>query len=114
MRFRVGQCSQTVQPFRSPAPSSSRDVQALDDDAYTASMKIGIVGLGYVGLPLAVAFAEAGHEVVGLDTDPRKVEALNAGRSHIEDVARRRPGAARRAPAGDRATRPTSPPAKRS
>ena len=50
-------------------------------------MKIGIVGLGYVGLPLAVAFAEAGHEVVGLDTDPRKVEALNAGRSHIEDVA---------------------------
>ena len=35
-------------------------------------MKIGIVGLGYVGLPLAVAFAEAGNEVVGLDTDPRR------------------------------------------
>jgi UDP-N-acetyl-D-glucosamine dehydrogenase len=49
-------------------------------------MKIGIVGLGYVGLPLAVAFAEAGHEVVGLDTDPRKVAGLNGGRSHIEDV----------------------------
>jgi UDP-N-acetyl-D-glucosamine dehydrogenase len=49
-------------------------------------MKIGIVGLGYVGLPLAVAFADAGHEVVGLDTDGRKVEALNAGRSHVEDV----------------------------
>ncbi len=49
-------------------------------------MKIGIVGLGYVGLPLAVAFAEAGHEVVGLDTDPRKIEALNAGRSYIEDI----------------------------
>ena len=49
-------------------------------------MKIGIVGLGYVGLPLAAAFAEAGHEVVGLDTDPRKVEGLNAGRSHVEDV----------------------------
>jgi UDP-N-acetyl-D-glucosamine dehydrogenase len=49
-------------------------------------MKIGIVGLGYVGLPLAVAFAEAGHEVVGLDTDARKVEGLNAGRSHIEDI----------------------------
>jgi UDP-N-acetyl-D-glucosamine dehydrogenase len=48
--------------------------------------KIGIVGLGYVGLPLAVAFAEAGHEVVGLDTDQRKIEGLNAGRSHIEDV----------------------------
>ena len=49
-------------------------------------MKIGIVGLGYVGLPLAVAFAEAGHEVVGLDTDPRKIEALNAGRSYVEDI----------------------------
>ncbi len=49
-------------------------------------MKIGIVGLGYVGLPLAVAFAEAGHEVVGLDTDAGKIEALNAGRSYIEDI----------------------------
>jgi UDP-N-acetyl-D-glucosamine dehydrogenase len=49
-------------------------------------MKIGIVGLGYVGLPLAVAFAEAGNEVTGLDLDPAKVESLNAGRSYIEDV----------------------------
>ena len=62
------------------------------------STKIGIIGLGYVGLPLAVAFAEAGHEVVGLDADPRKVEALAAGRSYIEDVpdssARRRSASA--------------------
>ena len=50
-------------------------------------MKIGIVGLGYVGLPLAVAFAEAGHEVVCLDVDPRKVEALSEGRSYIEDIS---------------------------
>ncbi len=49
-------------------------------------MKIGIVGLGYVGLPLAVAFAEAGHEVVGLEANPGKVEALNDGRSYIEDI----------------------------
>ncbi|HEY7455763.1 MAG TPA: nucleotide sugar dehydrogenase [Solirubrobacterales bacterium] len=49
-------------------------------------MKIGIVGLGYVGLPLAVAFAEAGHEVVGLDADSRKVEALGEGRSYVEDI----------------------------
>jgi UDP-N-acetyl-D-glucosamine dehydrogenase len=49
-------------------------------------MKVGIIGLGYVGLPLAVAFAEAGHEVVGLDTDPRKVDSINQGHSHIEDV----------------------------
>ena len=50
-------------------------------------MRIGIVGLGYVGLPLAVAFAEAGHDVVGVDTDGRVVEALGAGRSHVEDVS---------------------------
>jgi UDP-N-acetyl-D-glucosamine dehydrogenase len=49
-------------------------------------MKIGIVGLGYVGLPLAVGFCEAGHEVVGVDTDPRVVDALSRGESHVEDV----------------------------
>ncbi len=49
-------------------------------------MKIGVVGLGYVGLPLAVAFCDAGHEVTGVDTDTRIVEALEAGRSHVEDV----------------------------
>jgi UDP-N-acetyl-D-glucosamine dehydrogenase len=49
-------------------------------------MKIGIVGLGYVGLPLAVSFAEAGHEVVGLDADARKIEALGEGRSYVEDI----------------------------
>jgi UDP-N-acetyl-D-glucosamine dehydrogenase len=49
-------------------------------------MQIGIIGLGYVGLPLAVAFAEAGCEVVGLDVDAAKIEALNAGESYIEDV----------------------------
>jgi UDP-N-acetyl-D-glucosamine dehydrogenase len=50
-------------------------------------MKIGIVGLGYVGLPLAVAFGEVGHDVVGVDVDGRVVDALAAGRSHIEDVS---------------------------
>src|SRR4051794_26219970 len=49
-------------------------------------MKIGIVGLGYVGLPLAVAFAEAGCDVVGLDVDQSKIVALREGRSHIEDI----------------------------
>jgi UDP-N-acetyl-D-glucosamine dehydrogenase len=50
-------------------------------------MRIGIVGLGYVGLPLAATFADAGHEVVGVDSDGRVVEALGAGRSHVEDVS---------------------------
>ena len=49
-------------------------------------MKIGIIGLGYVGLPLAVGFAKEGHSVVGIDTDPRKIDAIAEGRSYIEDV----------------------------
>jgi UDP-N-acetyl-D-glucosamine dehydrogenase len=47
---------------------------------------IGIVGLGYVGLPLAVAFAEEGFHVIGVDVDPDKVAALNRGLSYVEDV----------------------------
>ena len=53
-------------------------------------MKIGIVGLGYVGLPLAVAFAEAGDEVVALDVDPLKVSAVADGDSYIEDISSER------------------------
>jgi UDP-N-acetyl-D-glucosamine dehydrogenase len=49
-------------------------------------MKIGIVGLGYVGLPLAVSFAEAGHEVLGVEADAARVAALNGGRSYVEDI----------------------------
>jgi UDP-N-acetyl-D-glucosamine dehydrogenase len=49
-------------------------------------MKIAIVGLGYVGLPLAVAFAEEGHEVVCFDVDSAKITALAEARSYIEDI----------------------------
>jgi UDP-N-acetyl-D-glucosamine dehydrogenase len=49
-------------------------------------MSVGIVGLGYVGLPLAVEFAEAGEDVIGVDVDPGKIAGLQAGRSHIEDI----------------------------
>ncbi len=49
-------------------------------------MKIAVVGLGYVGLPLSLQFARAGVNVLGLDVDPQKVEALNAGRSYIKHI----------------------------
>jgi UDP-N-acetyl-D-glucosamine dehydrogenase len=49
-------------------------------------VKIAIVGLGYVGLPLAVAFAEAEHDVVCFDVDERKVDALRASESYVEDI----------------------------
>lgn len=47
---------------------------------------VGIYGLGYVGLPLALRFAEAGLQVIGFDIDPAKVQQLNAGRSYIERI----------------------------
>ncbi len=49
-------------------------------------MKIGIVGLGYVGLPLSLQFARSGVWVVGLDIDSTKVDAINAGRSYIKHI----------------------------
>ena len=50
------------------------------------SATIGVVGLGYAGLPLAIAFAEAGYRVVGVDLDDRKVAQLQRGESYVEDV----------------------------
>ena len=47
---------------------------------------VGVIGLGYVGLPLAVAFAREGCDVVAVDLDTRKVEAIAAGESYVEDV----------------------------
>jgi len=44
---------------------------------------VAVVGLGYVGLPLAVAFAEKGFPIVGIDVDGRKVAALNRGESYV-------------------------------
>jgi UDP-N-acetyl-D-glucosamine dehydrogenase len=49
-------------------------------------MNISIIGMGYVGLPLAMQFTKASARVTGIDTDPVKVEALNAGRSYIKHI----------------------------
>jgi UDP-N-acetyl-D-glucosamine dehydrogenase len=53
-------------------------------------MKVGIIGLGYVGLPLAVAFAEGGTDVIGVDSDSRKVERLRRSESDVEDISSER------------------------
>jgi UDP-N-acetyl-D-glucosamine dehydrogenase len=58
-------------------------------------MSIGVIGLGYVGLPLAVAFAEMGERVVAVDVDDAKVAAVASGESYIEDVSGERLDAAR-------------------
>lgn len=49
-------------------------------------MKIGIVGLGYVGLPLSLQFARSGVQVLGLDIDPKKVDSINRGESYIKHI----------------------------
>jgi UDP-N-acetyl-D-glucosamine dehydrogenase len=60
---------------------------ALRDRIKQRTARICIIGQGYVGLPLAVELARAGFPVTGLDTDPSRVQTLNAGRSHTPDVA---------------------------
>jgi UDP-N-acetyl-D-glucosamine dehydrogenase len=50
------------------------------------SAVIGVVGLGYVGLPLALRFAQVGYRVVGLDVDAANVVALNSGKSYIQHI----------------------------
>ena len=60
-----------------------------------AVMSVGVIGLGYVGLPLCVAFAEAGEHVVAVDVDERKVAMIAAGESYIEDVPSERLSAVR-------------------
>jgi UDP-N-acetyl-D-glucosamine dehydrogenase len=58
----------------------------LKDKIRDRKARIGVIGLGYVGLPLAVEFAKKGFDVTGLDVDKSKIDAINAGRSYILDV----------------------------
>ena len=61
-------------------------VEELKKKIDRKELKIGIIGLGYVGLPLAVEFAKAGFDTVGIDIDPKKVSTINRGESYIPDV----------------------------
>jgi UDP-N-acetyl-D-glucosamine dehydrogenase len=51
---------------------------------------LGVIGLGYVGLPLAVEMARAGYRVLGFDVSQRLVDGVNRGESHIQDIASER------------------------
>lgn len=66
-------------------PSAFRQLQAR---IRRREAKVAVVGLGYVGLPLAVTFAEAGFSVIGVDRDPERLKALKRGRSYVPDVPR--------------------------
>lgn len=63
--------------------AKDRLVRKLEDK----TARVAVLGLGYVGLPLAVAFAEAGFRVCGIDPDVRKLESFNRGASYIQDVS---------------------------
>src|SRR5579862_2242350 len=69
--------------MHTPAPTVAA---ALRQKLETRTARAGVIGLGYVGLPLAVELARAGFSVTGIDRDSRKVASINAGESYIQDV----------------------------
>src|ERR1700686_1129007 len=67
----------------STVPSTA---EMLSDKIRSRTARVGVVGLGYVGLPLAVEFAQAGYDVTGIDLSASKAARINAGDSYIGDV----------------------------
>ena len=67
--------------------SNDNHQQRLLKKLHDRQAVIGIVGLGYVGLPLMLRFTEVGYRVIGFDIDPDKVQALGEGRSYIKHIA---------------------------
>ncbi len=65
---------------------SAASAERLKDRIRNKTARVGVLGLGYVGLPLAVEFAHAGFEVVGIDVQQTKVDRFNRGESYIKDV----------------------------
>jgi len=68
------------------AVQTASHLDILAEKIANRTARVGIVGLGYVGLPLAVEFAKAGFSVTGIDAVESKVERINAGDSYIQDV----------------------------
>ncbi len=58
----------------------------LDKKIKDKTAKIAVVGLGYVGLPLAIEFVKAGFDVLGIDVDKKKVNSINNGENYIKDI----------------------------
>ena len=76
-----------VRPTQVVLASSENLGQVLLDKIATRQATLAVIGVGYVGLPLAIGFAESGLNVVGIDIDVRKVASLGAGHSYIGDVS---------------------------
>src|SRR6202035_115350 len=66
--------------------ASANAAAILEDKIKTHTARVGIIGLGYVGLPLAMEFAKAGFPVTGIDVLESKVAKLNCGESYVQDI----------------------------
>jgi UDP-N-acetyl-D-glucosamine dehydrogenase len=66
--------------------STTATATTLEEKIKSRTARVGIIGLGYVGLPLAMEFAKAGFSVTGIDIQPSKVSQLNSGQSYVQDV----------------------------
>ena len=75
-----------ARPVRQGGHSPLTPAAQLLERIHSTTARIGIIGLGYVGLPLAVEFAHAGFDVTGFDVDESKIAAINSGQSYIPDV----------------------------
>src|SRR5262245_49314909 len=72
---------------RGPRFSSRAAAGQLLDRIERRRAKLGVIGLGYVGLPLAVEFGKAGFHVIGIDVNASRIASLAQGRSHVQDVS---------------------------
>ncbi len=70
----------------SASPGKQAAAELLAEKIRSHTARVGVVGLGYVGLPLAVEFAKAGFDVTGIDLSTAKVDKVNAGESYIPDI----------------------------
>jgi UDP-N-acetyl-D-glucosamine dehydrogenase len=84
-RTRVPDRTQTHGAGYRDAPLNAT-AAALEAKILQKTAKIGVVGLGYVGLPLAIEFARKGFQTVGIDLDPSKIESLARGKNYIQDI----------------------------
>jgi UDP-N-acetyl-D-glucosamine dehydrogenase len=67
-------------------PETNLTHKDLRDKLLDKQARVGVIGLGYVGLPLSMAFADGGYSVIGFDNNPQKVDTLLSGVSYIQDV----------------------------
>ena len=87
MRIRIANGAGSLLPRTSTGKEIGLDAHPFIERIRSREAVIGVIGLGYVGLPLAMEFAKAGFKVLGFDTDQGKADALNRGKSYIHHIS---------------------------